>query len=84
MATTIACKNFKGFHSRQPLLLNSNQSNAWLEERTDLKDLRELLKASLPQILLVIVIGPSINNGRPKEAPRYLNSHQEIVVSSWA
>ena len=82
MVTTNACKDFKQFHSRQPLLLDSTQANTWLEERADLKDLRELLKASLPQHMHVRAIDPSINNSRIKEAPRYLNSSQEIVVSN--
>ena len=82
MVTTNACKDFKAFHSRQPLLLDSEQANAWLEERADLKDLRELLKAPLPQNMLIRAIDPSINNSRLKEAPSVLNGRQEIVVSS--
>ncbi|NRQ01318.1 SOS response-associated peptidase [Marinobacterium sp. xm-d-530] len=82
MVTTNACKDFKAFHSRQPLFLDSKQANTWLEERADLKDLRELLKAPLPQSMLVRAIDPSINNSRLKDAPRYLNDSQEIIVSS--
>ena len=58
MVTTNACKDFKAFRSRQPLLLDSDQANTWLEERADLKDLRELLKARLPQNMLVRAIDP--------------------------
>jgi putative SOS response-associated peptidase YedK len=82
MVTTNACKDFKPFHSRQPLLLNSDQANTWLEERADLKDLRELLKAPLPQSMLVRAINPSINNSHLKEAPSYLIGNQQIVVSN--
>jgi putative SOS response-associated peptidase YedK len=82
MVATSASKDFKAFHSRQPLLLDSNQANTWLEERADLKDLRELLKAPLPQSMLVRALDPSINNSRLKEAPSYLNGNQQIVVSS--
>jgi len=82
MVTTNACKDFKQFHSRQPLLLDSTQANTWLEERADLKDLRELLKAPLPQSIIVRAIDPAINNSRLKETPSYLNGSQEIVVSS--
>jgi len=81
MVTTNACKDFKAFHSRQPLLLDSNQANTWLEERANLKDLRELLKAPLPHNILVRAIDPSINNSRLKEAPSYLNNTQEITVA---
>jgi putative SOS response-associated peptidase YedK len=81
MVTRNACKDFKAFHSRQPLLLDSDQANTWLEERADLKDLRELLKAPLPQNMLVRAIDASINNSRLKEAPGYLGGSQAIVDS---
>jgi putative SOS response-associated peptidase YedK len=83
MVPTNASKDFKAIHSRQPLLLDSNQANSWLEERADLRDLRELLKAPLPQNMHVRAIDPSINNSRLKEAPSYLNGSQGILVDCW-
>ena len=81
MVTTTASKEFKQFHSRQPLLLDPNQANTWLTERTDLKELRELLNAPLPQNMLVNAIDASINNSRLKEAPRMLSDALGIFVS---
>ena len=82
MVTTTASKDFKQFHSRQPLLLDSNQTNVWLSERSNQKELRELLKVPLPYNMLVNAIDPSINNSRLKEAPRSLKDTSEILVSA--
>ena len=80
MVTTNACRDFKAFHSRQPLLLNSDQANTWLEERVDLRDLRELLKAPLPKSMIVRAIDASFNNSGLKEAPYYLDNRLEMAV----
>lgn len=78
--TAPASEDFKGYHTRQPLLFNHEQANLWLTERVELKTLRALLTAPLPQNMHVHAIESSINNSRNKQPPRALEYSEGIVV----
>lgn len=82
MVTTSASPGFRQFHSRQPLLLNTQQANLWLTERAALADLRQLLQAPLPQEMLVQAVDPVINDSRHKQPPEFINNSQAVWVSA--
>ncbi len=82
MITTSALSEFKFIHSRQPLLLNSFQANIWLKEKSDLINLRKILRSSLPQNISLKQIATTINNSRLKEPPRYLINYPEIIIQA--
>ena len=67
--TTAAVPGFAAIHQRQPLMLDAQGAQDWLQAGQSAQRLEELMQPALPARLAVTPITSALNNARIKQAP---------------
>ena len=75
--TTQATDSFSHIHNRMPVLLEAEQLDAWLDEKTDLADIYSML-APYEGGLISTPISTSINSGKAKLEPQAIGDPTPI------
>jgi putative SOS response-associated peptidase YedK len=75
--TTEASSSFGSIHSRMPVILDEQNFDHWLDERTPIPDVREML-IPYGKTLVATPIHKRINNSRAKEPPEPIEQSIEI------
>lgn len=78
--TTDAAPEFKRFHTRMPVMLDTESAELWLDEKQQTKDLRPLFELTLSHPLQASSIDAQYNNSRIKEAPILLEEPKMIAL----
>lgn len=66
MITTSAVPEMTWLHHRMPVMLAAEDFEAWLDPKTDVRDLLPLFASRLPVSLEAVPIDRRVNNGREK------------------
>ena len=77
--TTDAATEFKQFHSRMPVMLDTENAELWLDEKQSTKNLHSLFNPQLPHPLQASAIDARYNNARDKEAPLLLEEPKALA-----
>ena len=80
IVTCQATPEFAVIHSRQPVLLNSNEIPRWLDNETDSETLKQLMTPKLPTSLHAKPIDKSVGNARNKAATQVVTDAPEISI----
>ncbi len=75
--TTEASKSFRSIHSRMPVILEEQNFESWLDEKTPIPDVREML-VPYGKTLVATPVSKNINNSRVKELPQPID--QPIAI----
>ena len=67
--TTVAAPELTPFHQHMPVMLNSTNSELWLDEKQDTKNLYPLFASTLPYQLQAVAIDSQYSNVRNKAEP---------------
>ena len=70
--TTSATDSFSPIHNRMPVILDQEKMNAWLDEKTDLEEIKSMLVAYSKR-LRATKISTSLNNARNKSVPELVD-----------
>lgn len=74
IVTTAAVESFKAIHNRQPVMLNIEQAQEWLDAKSEISALKKLMLPNLPSALEVVQINAAVGNARNKQPPQYLSA----------
>lgn len=80
IVTTDASEGFRCIHSRMPLILEPDQFSTWLDEESDLNEVRDILQP-YRGTLCATRIDKNINNPSNKEEPKPTGKRIELLAS---
>jgi putative SOS response-associated peptidase YedK len=79
IVTTEAAPEFRQFHNRMPVMLDTDTADVWLNEKQDSETLYSLFQPLLPYSIKASAIDLRYNNARIKEVPILLEDGKVLA-----